>query len=234
MPERAVQTLVLLPGMDGTGDLFSRLAAALPSALEVRIVRYPVSQPQSYAQLCAWVEAALPTDRPYGLLGESFSGPVAITVASRSPPGLAKLILCCTFDRSPRPAPRFLRSAISWLPLSAMPLGLLGRALMGRQFSDGVQAELATAMRRLSPETLRTRLRSVLDVDVSGLVPRIRVPILYLRATEDWVVPKAASQRLLTMNPAIEAVDLAGPHFLLQIKAVEAAREIVRFLASRA
>jgi hypothetical protein len=44
------------------------------------------------------------------LLGESFFGPVAITVASRSPPNLAKPILCCTFDRSPRPAPRLLRS----------------------------------------------------------------------------------------------------------------------------
>jgi hypothetical protein len=37
----SVFKLVLLPGMDGTGELFSNFEAALPSSLETVRVRYP-------------------------------------------------------------------------------------------------------------------------------------------------------------------------------------------------
>ena len=35
--------LVLLPGMDGTGDLFAPLLSALPPALRTIVVRYPAT-----------------------------------------------------------------------------------------------------------------------------------------------------------------------------------------------
>jgi len=86
--------LVLLPGMDGTGQLFEPFVAALGEEFSVQVVRYPATEPLGYAELASLVRAALPTDRPFVLLGESFSGPIAISVAASAPPQL-KEVWCC-------------------------------------------------------------------------------------------------------------------------------------------
>ena len=67
-------TLVLLPGMDGTGILVEPFVAALGSQFSVTIVRYPITEALGYAELEAVARAALPTDGPFVILGESFSG----------------------------------------------------------------------------------------------------------------------------------------------------------------
>ena len=64
-------TLVLLPGMDGTGDLFAPLVAALGPHMRTIIVRYP-DEPLDYASHEEIARAALPLGHPFILLGESF------------------------------------------------------------------------------------------------------------------------------------------------------------------
>ena len=46
--------------MDGTGELFGPFLDALGSQFEVRVVRYPVEGPQTYAALTEVARAALP------------------------------------------------------------------------------------------------------------------------------------------------------------------------------
>ena len=53
-------TLVLLPGLDGTGDLFTNFVSALPSNLDARIVRYPADRFVSYAELFPFVADGCP------------------------------------------------------------------------------------------------------------------------------------------------------------------------------
>jgi hypothetical protein len=67
--ERLTPTLVLLPGLDGTGLLFRAFVEALSPHVETQVVTYPVDQRLGYAELDALVRAALPTDRPYIVLG---------------------------------------------------------------------------------------------------------------------------------------------------------------------
>lgn len=62
--------LVLLPGMDGTGRLFAPFVEALGGALETRVVRYPPRAALDYAALEPIARAAMPSDRPFVLLGE--------------------------------------------------------------------------------------------------------------------------------------------------------------------
>ena len=78
-------SLVLLPGLNGTGDLFAPLLAKLPDSLSATVVRYPAAEPLDYLGHEAIARAALPTDRPFVLLGESFSGPIAIRIAASAP-----------------------------------------------------------------------------------------------------------------------------------------------------
>jgi hypothetical protein len=70
--------LVLLPGLDGTGTLFSEFVRTLGSSVDTRIVAYPLAQPLGYDELETLVLAELPRNQPFVLLGESFSGPAAV------------------------------------------------------------------------------------------------------------------------------------------------------------
>jgi pimeloyl-ACP methyl ester carboxylesterase len=227
-------TLVLLPGMDGTGQLFDPFIAALGGEFHVKAVRYPATEPMGYAELESWARAALPTDGPFMLLGESFSGPIAISLAASAPPQLKGLVLCCTFARNPQPLFTVLRSFVPFLPLTAMPVGLLDRFLLGRFSTAGLRSAFAQALAQVSPDALRARLRSVLAVDVSAQLRAIKVPTLYLRAASDRVVPRAASRRILRLKPDTHVVQIEAPHFLLQAAPAEAACVVGGFMRATA
>src|SRR4051812_12633896 len=102
-------TLVLLPGMDGTGLMFAPFIAALGPDVDCRVVAYPTDRALDYAEHEAIARAALPGDAPYVILGESFSGPIAIRIAASAPANLMGLVLCCSFARSPQPLLACLR-----------------------------------------------------------------------------------------------------------------------------
>jgi surfactin synthase thioesterase subunit len=73
---------VLLPGLEGTGRLFARFTAAAVPALELQVIAFPPDRRLTYAQLDELVRRQLPADRPFALLGESFSGPLALRIAA--------------------------------------------------------------------------------------------------------------------------------------------------------
>ena len=51
MTQSTIFALVLLPGMDGTGELFAPFVAALKREFKVVVVRYPTNEPLGYAEL---------------------------------------------------------------------------------------------------------------------------------------------------------------------------------------
>lgn len=232
MSERTapVDTLILLPGMDGTGELFSRFVRALGPGVDARVLRYPADRPLGYAELVKWVSERLPPERPYVLLAESFSGPVGIELAARAPGGLAALVLCCTFASNPRPALRRLAALLPVLPLGVLPVAPLARLLMGRHFERALQADLAAALRQVPAPVLRSRLRAVLDVDVSHRLRDVACPVLCLRAGQDAVVPGSAAELMHRIKPDLRRAELPGPHFLLQTMVKEAADQVLGFM----
>jgi pimeloyl-ACP methyl ester carboxylesterase len=105
-------TVVILPGMDGTGIELTDFVAALAPELEAIVVTYPNDRPMDYAGHEAVARTSLPIDRPFVLLGESYSGPIAISIAASAPRGLIGLVLCCSFARNPHPALSWLRRLV--------------------------------------------------------------------------------------------------------------------------
>jgi hypothetical protein len=81
--------LVLLTGMDGTGDLFEPLIKALPG-IEIQVIRYPLDRSLSYPELLSLVTSSLSGSEPFALLAESFSTPIAIQLAAKRPPNLKR------------------------------------------------------------------------------------------------------------------------------------------------
>ncbi len=226
-----VTTLVILPGMDGTGLLHGPFISALGPGFDARVVRYPVDKPLGYAGLESAARAALPETGPFFVLGESFSGPIAVSLAASFPSRVQGLILCCSFVRNPRPGLAWVSPFLAMLPLRAAPMAALSHLLLGAASSSAWRALLAEALARVSPKALRARLRAVLSVDISGTFAALDLPILYLRGTRDRVVPRPASELAATLNSRTAIIDVNAPHFLLQAAPAEAALAIRQFVA---
>ena len=179
--------IVLLPGLDGTGELFERVAPFLAEYLTVKIIRYPLDPTLGYAGYTELVRREIGRRQVF-LLGESFSGPVAVRVAETARPAnqghracrdvcqksMARLVH--SVDGACRPhttAPKIRNS---------MLMGSFGDAELTRKVDEIVR----TLPRPVRAARLRPWRRSMSEADFAAL----RCPILVLHGRGDWLVPK--------------------------------------------
>jgi sigma-B regulation protein RsbQ len=226
-----MNNLVLLPGMDGTGELFAPLLDVLPASIETTVVRYP-DRPASYAEHADIARRELPKDEPFVILGESFSGPVAVSIATAGIPNLRGLILCASFLTCPNRLLRALRPLTPFATPKLMPGFIAHHSLLGRFATAELRAAHARALSHVSSRTLTARLRAMADVDVRDLMRGCDLPALYLRATEDRVVSARYGAEFMAAARHGRLADIEAPHFLLQARPREAALEITGFLES--
>jgi pimeloyl-ACP methyl ester carboxylesterase len=220
--------LVLLPGLDGTGSLFRGFREALDPSIRTIVVSYPHDRGIDYAGLEGVVRSVLPRRKPFVLLAESFSGPIAISIAASRPAGLRGLIFSCSFARNPRPILAPLQPLVQFLPIRAVPSVLISRSAFGRFTTPALRAELVDALSRVPTSVIKQRIRAVLRADFSSLLAQVGAPVLYLRASEDSLVPRSASCAFSVL-PRIHFAEIEGPHFLLQARPSAAASHVQAF-----
>jgi pimeloyl-ACP methyl ester carboxylesterase len=223
-------TIVMLPGMDGTGDLFAPIIAELDSSLAVVVVRYP-DVPLGYDALIAHARQALPATGDFFLLGESFSGPVAVALAAEGHPRLRGLILSAAFISNPLPWTSPIAPLVEVAPVTGAPASLLTRALLGQFNTPSRRSMIGASLAQTSRTTIRARLRAIAKVDMRDRLAAVTVPILYLRASHDRIVPDCAGDLVIQIQPETTLVTVQAPHFLLQVGFCEAARSISAFVA---
>jgi pimeloyl-ACP methyl ester carboxylesterase len=156
--ETLTPKLVLLPGLDGTGKLFVEFLNALDLGESANIVPYPANIPLGYDELEPLVRAALPTRGRYVLLGESFSGPLAIRIAARPPPAIIGLILCATFSSNPYPHLAWARRVAPFLPLKSMPRWRRAPLMWGSGLPSKAPRQSERAMAGVDKVVIRGRL----------------------------------------------------------------------------
>jgi len=221
--------LVLLPGLDGTGELFAPFVAAL-AGIETRVVAYPPDRPMSYAEHEAFARDKLPRDEDYVILAESFSGPIGIAIAAKAPPHLKGLILCCSFASNPLPVFGPLATIFDRLPALRVAPALTAPWLYAGRATPGLRRSHAQAMSRVSPLALRARVAAVLGLDYRPLLRRIDVPMLYLRAKADRLIPEAAARAIIEQRADVGLIEIDGPHFLLQTEPEACAKAVEHFM----
>ena len=222
--------LVLLPGMDGTGELFGPLLGQLGQDVDATVVRYP-DRRANYAEHEMVARRELPKDRPFVILGESFSGPVAVSIAAAPPPNLRGLVLCASFVTCPHALLRLLRPLTPIATPKLVPGFIAHHSLLGRFATPALRAAHASALNQVSSATLTARLRAMADIDVREKLAKIAAPALYLRATSDRVVSVRHGDEFLKHARNGRLVEIEGPHFLLQASPEESARHIRDFVA---
>lgn len=222
--------LVVLPGLDATATLHDDfLEATRDSVVSASVLSYPRDN-LDYVALETWVRARLPGSGPFVLLGESFSGPIAVAIAANPPPGLCGLVLSTSFASNPvrwlAPLAPFIRSA----PLPVPPMGVLSPLLLGRWSTTRLETMLRAAVRSVPSDLLRFRASVALQADVTSLLQDVSVPTLCLRASDDRLLPRGCSDRIARAISDCTVQDIEGPHLLLQARATTCARAIGDFI----
>lgn len=227
-----VDTLVLLPGLDGTGKLFANLLPELPPTLKINIARYPTDRFLSYSELVPCVREVVPSSRPFLLVAESFSTPLAATFAATRPPNLVGLVLCAGFLTNPvggwsLPVKVLARPCL----FRVSPPGLaLEYFLLGASPPSGLEADVRDALRLVQPGVLAERVRAALECDAREHLARTEIPLMYIQAEGDRLVGARGLREVQRLRPDTVLVSIPAPHLAFQREPRKAAEVIMRFI----
>jgi pimeloyl-[acyl-carrier protein] methyl ester esterase len=220
-----VTPIILLPGMDGTGELLRALADQLALHRPVQLFAYPLDQPLSYAELATYVVERAP-NRPFVVLGESFSGPIAIEIAATDPRA-AGLVLASSFARHPLPAQ--FAALTRLLDLRWLPKRIIAAALMGSTATPELTARLHQVLAALPHEVLQFRAREVLRVDKRDRLREITCPVLCLHGRFDYLVSRRQVNEIVTAQPRCQVHWFDSSHMLLATHPEAAVKAINHF-----
>jgi pimeloyl-[acyl-carrier protein] methyl ester esterase len=220
--------LVMLPGLDGTGLLFRHLIDELAPHIQPVVVSYPGDKKLGYDDLLDLVIEKIPHNTPYVILGESFSGPLALRMAARRPAGLQAVVLCASFISCPYSfVPRWANRIVPGLPFRAAPAFATINGMLGDYYSPYMRQ----AMSSVRPDVFAHRVKEVIQVDVARELEGCSYPILYIQAKWDMVVPGGNLTRILNIKPTVQHIQLASTHLVLQSLPKAAADSIGEFIA---
>lgn len=217
-------TIVLLPGLNGTQGLFRPLVDKTPIHFKTLTIAFP-AQEHSYQHLTEYVlEKISHLNGGFILLGESFSGPLALFIAQTKPHGLKGVILAATFVSAPNlKIARFLPWAFGFRLAKCLC------SLFCKDQSRSVLGMVFNELKKLEPKVLAARIQSIFAVNADVALKECPVPIMYFRGEKDLVVPRKNVNRILAIRNDVEVVEFNTDHFLLQSAPVDAWNAIEAF-----
>ncbi len=226
--------LVLLPGLDGTGELFGDFIAALPESWTATTVTYPTDRFLPYAGLRPFVCAAVPQIEQFVLVAESFSTPLAVWYAATNPVNLAAIVICAGFVRSPVHGWSGTVKALAkpWLFRLKPPRSIVEYFLLGQNAPSDLLQKLRHALRRVSPDVLSGRVQEVLNCDARDDLRRTIVPLLYLEATYDRLLSSSCKEEFPHLRADTLVRSVPAPHLLLQREPQKAATIVMAFIST--
>jgi pimeloyl-ACP methyl ester carboxylesterase len=227
-------TLLLLPGLDGTGLVFAPLLTQLPAEIETQLLHYPADRLMSFQEHVAFAKKQFPRKKPFVLLAESFSGPIGLQLLADPPDNLIGVIFVATFAHYPSP---FLLDAGRILPQGLL-LKLFSSTLFSRFFCLGGASADAVKLFRKALKSVKLNVLSHRLQILAELPPppdtTFSGPCLYIQASNDRLVPSRAVAPLQRHLPQLQVEKIHGPHIILLAQPERGARLISDFIASLA
>lgn len=220
---------IFLPGMDGSGKFFEPFLKVLPVRVTPVTLAFPRAEKLGYEELFEWLLPRLPRDERFLVVAESFSGPLAVRLASIGPPGMIGAVISTSFVRNP--LPRVLRRLpVEWVFRFRMPKPLV-RLILADATAEPELYDLFYDAIHYSPgDVLAHRARAALQVDETEALAGCTLPLLFLQGTSDRLIHRSSTELVKRLRPDLPIVPISAPHFLLQMKPHECLQAIERFL----
>ncbi len=198
--------LVLVPGMDGTGRLFYTQIPRLDRHFRVATAALrddATSMHTLVEDLSRLIAEMTPGGEPAIVIGESFGGALAMSLALERPDMVRALVVLNSFPRFlPQGRLRLAHVALSLMPWGAM--GLVRRATAFRMHSPHTHRGEIKYFLQQTRATTRTgylnRLKILRDYDIRERLPEIGVPVLFLAADRDHLVPSVEQARWMVQR----------------------------------
>lgn len=222
-------TLILLPGLNGTNTLFQGFIAAAPEDAKCIAIEYPKQACKTYSELIDQVEKAVEDiEGDFIILGESFSGPIAVEIAAKKPAGLKAVILAASFVQPPN------FNFTKYLPWKlgfklATPIYTVREKLARPKNRPFIRAIL-NDLRQVPAEVMAYRISEIFNMNATKALEQCDVPLLYLQGKYDFVVPKKNFRVIQRLAPNVRRSVLPTQHFLLQSHPKKAWETIIKFL----
>ena len=149
--------VVLVPGMDGTGQLFHRQRPLLMRSR--RVATYALrdsasDMPTLVSDLAGVIETVAPVERRAIVIGESFGGTLAMSLALERPERVAALVVLNSFAHfTPQVRLHLARWGLRALPWGMMPL--VRRATAARLHSAHTHADEVRQFMRVTMSSTR-------------------------------------------------------------------------------
>jgi 3-oxoadipate enol-lactonase len=196
--------LLLIPGIDGTGQLFYRQIPSLERDFTVTATRLrddAATMDDLVADLHVEIERLAAGGGRVSLLGESFGGALTLSYAVAHPERVDRLVILNSFAH-------FGSQARLWLGyhlLRATPWGMMrivrqlnAHRMHSPQTERDEIKRFHQLMRSATRQGYLSRLRMLRDYDIRDQLASIAAPVLYLAADGDTLVPSVDQARLMS------------------------------------
>lgn len=205
-------SLVLLPGMDGTGLMFKPLIKLLPESFNHKVIPIPETCFFSHRELAKTVVDDLP-EGPSVILAESFSGKTAYELCLMVPEKIIHVVFAASFLNKPNKLTAFSR----YLPLTPLKNGLIPDWLLAKVLF-GVEHPpielLHKSLSQVDNRLLRNRLGILAKMETPE--KRIDIPCTIINAVNDNLVSPEASLSISHNFKNSNTHELETGHFVLQ------------------
>jgi pimeloyl-ACP methyl ester carboxylesterase len=194
---------LLIPGLDGTGEMFYRQIAALSSSHRVLAWKFSERSGFDFRDLVEELGDGTAGEEPGSILvvGESFGGTIAMHYVLAYPERVSRLALINTFPYY-RPRRRILLGRRLVPLLRVKRLQSIKNFIVDRVLThEGVPKEDREVYRRIVQlvnfGAYQRRLELVQQVDLRPRLHEIMVPTLLFASGRDKIVPSIAEARFM-------------------------------------
>jgi pimeloyl-ACP methyl ester carboxylesterase len=206
--------VLLIPGMDGTGKLFSPLLDELPSGVDIQVIclndlitQNPIEQALEIASLIGSEEVII--------LSESYSGYIAYHLSLLPNLNIKHVIFAASFLENPT----WLSRLNKLLPLNLVRSGLIPDiALCSVLFAQRNNKKLVnlfnSSLKLINNSTLRHRLTVITNLVRPS--ESLSVPCTYVQASNDYLVSNKSVDVFKELCININIVKANGGHFIVQ------------------
>jgi alpha-beta hydrolase superfamily lysophospholipase len=223
-----ISKLVLLPGMDGTGELFEGFLLNFDG--DYIVISLPQFGHQDYASLANIIKEQLPTE-DYVLLAESFSGGIVPELLKLNPTHLKGVIFVASFLSSPN---KYLLLIAKLLPIKALASAPLSNIVykslfLGQGASKEHLAKFVKVILSIPDQVLKNRLEVMRQQRLPTTT--FNIPIIYIQALSDRLISSKKGREFTKVFSNIKYIEIEGLHFILQAQPKESARLVTEAMS---
>lgn len=219
--------VLLLPGLDGTGTLFSDLIKVLPKQWTTETICLSKLPGDSYLAQAQSIAKSFLNEKTH-IIAESYSGRIAYELSLLAPEKISGITFIASFITPPSIlskaaslAPTFLINSPFLTKITLNYFGFNGKGC------DRLINNTYNSLLKTNRSKLKQRLHNIASLPKPS--QRLEIPTIYIRPDRDRLIGRKAVIDISETYINLNIIDIPGGHFIAQAHPEKVARIVVNF-----